>query len=253
MPKSKLTPAAQALAERLQSKATALGAKRNPSTATKLIDRLRDTQLNGHWVKAVALFDNYPVESRQWRWQSFHYRCLIQVLAAAKQPVPLRRVWESMMLRPELAVEPEGANDALALATHGSDDALVEEIKKTIDERGFGLKQRALAALERRRAADWVTALADVAHRVELLRHEQPEASAPPAALADELNSLAGRNSRNPDAVRAIVALMAAAGVPQTSEAYAARIRSCGKDWAAALAIMAECREAGRTRPPTTS
>ena len=258
-----LSPAASELAARLQSK---VAQRRDPAQARKLIDRLKDHQLAGHWAKAVSIFDNFSPESRQWRWQTYHYRCLLQVLTASKQTEPLPRVWAGMTARPELAIDVESANDALVLAATipvpeaasgegsspaaGSSGDLATDIEKYMRDAGLEVKFRASRALEQRRASDWRAALEAVARRVDLHRLEQPAGTPLPDEIAAALNRLAGRHRRNPGAVAAITAGMAAAGVAQDGDAYAARIRACNANWVDALGIMDECGAAG-VRPTT--
>jgi pentatricopeptide repeat protein len=241
-PGDHLSAAASQLAQRLQAKA-----RKDPSKSVKLIDRLKDLQLQGHWARAVSLFDNHPAEARQWRWQNFHYRCLLQLLLTAEQPAPVQRIWAEMKKRPELAVDEEGSNDALALACAGSDEALISDIQHTMEERKFDLKQRAIRGLERRRAMDWQAALREVKSRVDA-RVLEGRSVADDRDITATFEDLLRRHRTNRDAVAALTGTMDAAGVKQTAVSYAARIRAA-PTWEAAMGAMAECKA---VVPPTS-
>lgn len=267
------------LAKRLASKSRGAAVE---GRATKLIDRLKDHQLAAQWAKAVSLFDNYAPEARPWRWQSFHYRCLLDILSHAKQAEPVTRIWHEMKLRPETSMDAETLNDALVLAALKGDDALMADIRATMTERGFDLRKRGERAIEKRQAADWESALRTltsdyVAHSATLQQEEAaPQqtsrgdsgidaaattAPAGGAAARDDeaaaaelrrhipraLTELAYKHRRNADALAAVVNAMAVAGVEHNGYSYAARIRGCGSGWENALALLNECRE--RTTP----
>lgn len=217
--------------------------KRDPSKAVKLIDRLKDLQLQGHWAKAVALFDNHPIESRQWRWQSFHYAQLLTMLLHARQPAPVPRIWEAMKLRPEIAIDEEAANTALALVARLQSQPLMDDVRTVMEERKFEYKQRALKALDRHRSLDWATALAGLCER-----HAAGDGQLVPRL--EEFNQIARQHRRNEDVVRLVLQAMTRCSVEPDGDTYGALIRAVSGDWQRAMATFTDA--VGTGMRPTT-